>query len=61
MPAQARACTAQGRLVRQKSRQRSPFGRVKSRKQPENSVEKKPISKTLNCPPRLLTTASLHE
>jgi len=61
MPAQARACTAHGRLARQKSRQRSSFGRAKNKKQPANKVMKKPISKTVNCPPRLLMTASLNE
>lgn len=61
MPAKARACTAHGLLVRQKSRQRSSPGLVKNRKQPANRVEKKPISKTVNCPPRLLMTASLNE
>jgi hypothetical protein len=28
---------------------------------PANNVEKNPISNTVNCPPRLLTAASLHE
>lgn len=45
---QARACTAHGLLVRQKSRQRSPAGRVKNRKKPANKVMKKPISKIVS-------------
>lgn len=57
----AGACTAHGRFVRQKPRQRSSAGRLKNRKPPANSVTKKAISKTVNCPPRLLITASLHE
>ena len=36
-------------------------GLLKNRKQPANKVEKKPISNTVNCPPRLLTTASPQE
>ncbi len=60
-PESARACTAQGRFMRQKWNQFSSFGVVSTMQMLEMTAAEKPISKTVSPPPSAFMAASLHE